>query len=216
MPASEEPSIPQKMQWPLAALWISLGLHGALLALVQIAPPPAGGAGIIEARLILDQPRQQPHLLTPSLKTDETLAVEPEPVMPDTRVEPTFEPEPNATSALPDTPAPRGGLEIPLSVDLTYYSARELDETPRGNIPDPVLSSALPGRVKLRAKVEENGQVSAVEVVASEPPGVFDNAALDAFKRTHFKPGIRNGRPVRSLIDYELTINSGAAQDVPQ
>ncbi|MBU1265852.1 MAG: energy transducer TonB [Gammaproteobacteria bacterium] len=50
----EEPVIPPRLQRPLAAVWISLGLHAALLALVQVAPPASLSLGdpVIEARLV--------------------------------------------------------------------------------------------------------------------------------------------------------------------
>ncbi|MBW8305285.1 MAG: energy transducer TonB [Thiobacillus sp.] len=50
----EEPVIPPRLQRPLAAAWISLGLHAALLALVQVAPPALLSLGdpVIEARLV--------------------------------------------------------------------------------------------------------------------------------------------------------------------
>ena len=50
----EEPTIPQRLRRPLAAVWISLGLHAALIALVQVAPPASLSLGepVIEARLV--------------------------------------------------------------------------------------------------------------------------------------------------------------------
>ncbi|MBU1397011.1 MAG: TonB family protein [Gammaproteobacteria bacterium] len=50
----EEPVIPPRLQRPLAAVWISLGLHAALLALVQVVPPasPSLNEPVIEARLV--------------------------------------------------------------------------------------------------------------------------------------------------------------------
>src|SRR4030065_17092 len=49
----EEPTIPPRLRRPLAAVWISLGLHAALIALVQVAPPAAMSLGepVIEGRL---------------------------------------------------------------------------------------------------------------------------------------------------------------------
>lgn len=57
MPVSasfEEPSIPPRLRWPLTALWISLGLHAAVIALVQVVPPTgvSAQAPAIEVRLV--------------------------------------------------------------------------------------------------------------------------------------------------------------------
>ena len=214
----EEPSIPEKLKRPLAALWISLGLHGALIAWVQIAPPsPVLNGGTIEARLVPGpQPLTVPQL-TPSIETDETRAVDaPET---DKNIDPKAEPSaplPTTSASppsLPESAVPR--LEIPVAVDLNYYAARELDQTPRGQIPAPVFSDALSGRIKFQVKIEESGQVSDVEVLESDPPNTFDPAALEiareALRATRFTPGIKNGQPVRALVIYELTINRAVA-----
>lgn len=215
----EEPSIPEKLKWPLAALWISLGLHGALIAWVQIAPPPPGTSrGTIEARLVsVSQPLAVPQL-APDIETDEALAVAvPESVTnDDAEAGPTPAPP---TSPIPPSPPqpliPR--LEIPVAVDLHYYPARELDQTPRGKIPEPTFPGALSGKIKFQVRIEESGRVSGVEVMASDPPETFDQTALalasEALRVTQFTPGIKNGRPVRALVIYELTINPGGAED---
>lgn len=50
----DEPSIPPRLRRPLAALWISLGLHAAVIALVQVVPPTgvSAQAPAIEVRLV--------------------------------------------------------------------------------------------------------------------------------------------------------------------
>jgi protein TonB len=50
----DEPAIPPRQRRPLAARGISLGVHAALIALVQVAPPTSLelGEAVIEARLV--------------------------------------------------------------------------------------------------------------------------------------------------------------------
>lgn len=213
----EEPSIPEKLKWPLAALWISLGLHGALIALVHIAPPPAGvEGGVIEARLVAVPPPLAAAQLTPSIETDETIALDvPDEDKPVDPVEAPSTPPPAAQTPPASPPSEIPRLEIPIAVDLNYYEARELDRTPRGQIPDPVLPESVSGRIRFQVKIEESGQVSEVEVLESDPPDRFDRSALEiareALRATRFTPGIKNGRPVRAQVIYELTINPATA-----
>ena len=209
----EEPTIPEKLKWPLAALWISLGLHGALIALVQVAPPQAGtGRGDIQARLVTVAPPLMVPPLAPTIETDKTIAVEPTEV--DIPVDPTDSntPPPPDQNAPPPSQSVIPQLEIPIAVDLNYYPTRELDQTPRGQIPDPPFPATLAGRVKFQVKIEENGEVSDIEVLETDPPDNFDEAslelALEALRATRFTPGIKNGRPVRAVVIYELTINA--------
>ena len=214
----EEPAIPEKFRVLLGALWISLGLHGAMIALVQIAPPPVvvGGA-TIEARLISISPPRALSPLKPSIGTDETIVVD-TPVR-DNPVDPVEATNtPPQTEQMPprfSTPSATPRLEIPIAVDLNYYEARELDQTPRGQIPEPVLPDTVSGRVRFQIKIEETGQVSDVEVLEVDTPDRFDRSALEsaqaALRATHFTPGIKNGRPVRARMIYELTINPVSA-----
>ena len=197
-----------------------MGLHSALIALVQITPPPsAPRSGTIEARLVsTQQPLKVPEL-TPSVETDETIALD----VPETdkAADPETEPSTPPETTRLDPPSPPESLiprlEIPVAVDLHYYAARELDQTPRGRIPDPVFPDALSGRLKFQVKIEESGQVSDVEVLESDPPDTFDQAAIEvareALRATHFTPGIKNGRPVRAMVIYELTINPGVVRE---
>jgi len=117
----DEPTIPLRLRRPLAAALISLGLHAALLALVQVAPPTSLSLGepVIEARLVsphaaplsadvppltpavetpVDSPQDTP-LLAPS-ETAEALPVA-EPLAP-----PPAQAAPAATAAQPVAPAP--------------------------------------------------------------------------------------------------------------
>ena len=223
---SQEPSIPEQLQWPLAALWISLGLHGALIALVQITPLQiVAGPGTIEARLeSVPRPVTVPQLAR-SIEANEALAVDVSETGPKVEPEAASSSEPPIVNrippSLPESMLPR--LEIPVAVDLHYYPARELDEPPRGfddppsGFPDFVLSDVRPGRIQFQVKIEENGRVSEVVVVGAYPPENFDQAALDyateALRATHFVPGIKNGQPARALVIYELMINSGQVKD---
>ncbi len=157
----DEPAIPPRLRRPLAAMWISLGLHAALIALVQLAPPPALSLDgpVIEARLesphaalpAVDAPPlapavetpddsvQEPPRLAPS-ETAEALSVA-EPVAPPpvsraptaAEVQPAAPaaPEPDPAPSPPAAFAPMPGVTIDSPVDLTYYGARDVDVHPR-------------------------------------------------------------------------------------
>jgi protein TonB len=50
--------------------------------------------------------------------------------------------------------------------------------------------------------------VQSAEVVEATPPGVFDKAALAAFRDARFTPAMKDGRPVRYQayirVDFKL------------
>jgi TonB family protein len=65
--------------------------------------------------------------------------------------------------------------------------------------PPEAEAAHIEGRVKARLTVEVNGSVSNVQVLLSEPPGVFDEAVLEAVRQYIFK---RDGTSY--LADQEI------------
>ena len=237
----DEPTIPPALRRPLTAAWISLGLHAALIALVQVAPPASMSVGetVIEARLVSKQaatpapetpplvpevaapeaPPQKVPLLAP-VETAEALPVA-EPVAP-----PATQPAAPAASpptvAVPAAPqpapasvpqaasAPAPAAAITSSVDLTYYSARDVDVHPRAlreivpDYPADADRKRLSGKVRLQVKLEADGRVSDIDVVNASPPDLFDESAVKAFRDVRFAPAQKNGRPVRALVLIEV------------
>lgn len=233
----EEPTIPPRMRRALAAAWISLGLHAALIALVQVVPPASLslGAPAIEARLVSapvappaaktppapevkvpEKPPKAVPLLAPS-ETPEALPVAESPASPPTEPEPPAAEAPSAAPAdpLPAPVATSPAAPVPVatitsSVDLTFYSARDLDEQPRAlreivpDYPSDADRRRLSGKVRLQLKLEADGRVSDIGIVSASPPGVFDESAIKAFRAARFAPAQKNGRPVRALVVIEV------------
>lgn len=236
----DEPAIP-RLRRPLAAVWISLGLHAAVIALVQVAPPATFSISdpLIEARLVpaapqagepqqppadgVDEPPATPPLLAPSEAPDPLPVAEPiemeaaasespAEAEPSAEVEPAAQAEPldADTSAEPPAAAPAPSAAITTTVDLTYYSARELDVQPRAlreilpDYPPDADRQRLSGAVRLQLKLEADGRIGGIEVVGATPPGVFEESALRAFREARFAPAQRNGRPVRARVVIEV------------
>ncbi|HMA11725.1 MAG TPA: energy transducer TonB [Steroidobacteraceae bacterium] len=234
----DEPTIPARLRRPLAAAWISLGLHAALIALVQVAPPAAVNLGepAIEARLVPAHaappavetpPVTEPETpddtadetpappLVPSEQTEAMPAVEPvvgppaQPAPPAAASQTTDSPaEPLPPSAPATTSAPVAAITS--AVDLTYYSARDLDVQPRAlreiepDYPYDADRQRQSGKVRLQLKLEADGRISDIDVVSAAPPGVFDESAIRAFRDARFAPAQKNGRPVRARVVIEV------------
>lgn len=231
----DEPTIPAWLRRPLAAVWISLGLHAALLALVQVAPPASTGSAdpVIEARLVAKHadapaetvtpaapeaaapqtPPAEAPLLAPSEAVEATpVAAPPADPAPSLPAEPPAGP-PAASEPAPAQPAfaePPPAAVLTASVDLTYYTARELDRQPRAlreivpQYPAEADRQRLSGKVRLLLKLEVDGRVSDIELVDATPPDLFEDSAIRAFREARFAPAIKNGRPVRALMQVEV------------
>ncbi|MDD5388414.1 MAG: TonB family protein [Gallionellaceae bacterium] len=182
----------------------------------QVIPEPAPEhpAEVVVAKAVVTPvPVPQP-LLTSNVPSP----APPLPVAP-TPVAPTPTPSPVAAVAPPSPPeakpasapatvavaTPHNGPSTPLSVgiDTTWYVARQVDMHARsiGGIvpeyPEQARRRNQEGTLKLMVKIDDLGRVRDVEVVEADLPGVFDEAALDAFRNAHFHPAMKDGRPVR-------------------
>lgn len=88
----------------------------------------------------------------------------------------------------------------------SYYEVSELDTVPASQqaiepqYPTTALASQISGEVQLEMLVDERGAIESLLVLESSPPGIFDQAAIDAFQDKKFEPGLRNGRPVKSRL----------------
>ncbi|MBR6273234.1 MAG: energy transducer TonB [Bacteroidales bacterium] len=79
---------------------------------------------------------------------------------------------------------------------------------PRPQFPYRAKMRGVSGKVRVAFTVLENGLVENVEVIAAEPSGFFEEAALDAVRKWRFSPGKKQGKPVstmmKSTIDFLL------------
>lgn len=193
-----------------AALGASLVLHGAALALVdrmprgwQTASPDWGqwSAGALHARL---------------RAPDGDDAIAPAPRAPVARSAASADP------TLRHTSAASSGIAAP----ARYLPAEELDERPLIRTPVhpvfPPYAAVASGRVVLQLLINEAGAVDRAVAVQADPPGVFEQAAMDAFAAARFTPGRKDGLAVKSALKIELNFGAGPsvraqthAQNVP-
>jgi protein TonB len=197
----------------ILALVLSLALHLALLFLVQVRPAPRSASPTrilqvaLEGRLAVIR---QDTETDPSPVSPGTDAAESKPdlqaVVPD--VEP-GKPAAPAQPSIPANPSPLPALDIPLVDDPNYYTAKQLDVHPAAAWPiSPVYPDThgdAEGFVTLKLLIDDTGTVREISVVDAQPPGVFEESALAAFRAARFLPGQRNGRTVKSQILIKVT-----------
>lgn len=214
----DAPSIPARVQRPLAAIWVSLGLHAAVIALVQIAPPGAvtSNGPVIEARLVSTQHRvfDAPGKTQPELLPSDQGKALPVDTPQESAPPVSDEPLPAETVAAQFAAAPAASpLAIASAADLTFYSAREVDVHPRAldeiapDYPDKADKQKLSGKVIVQLKLEADGRVVDVDVIEATPPDVFEQTTVEAFRAARFSPAFKGGRPVRSLMMIEMTFD---------
>ncbi len=70
--------------------------------------------------------------------------------------------------------------------------------------PSELETEQIEGMVVLRILVDPEGAVSRIEVLASEPPGVFDEAAISAARTWQFEPARHLGKHVPVWVRQKL------------
>lgn len=101
--------------------------------------------------------------------------------------------------------------QTPVFIPLkTRYKVSELDVVPQAITPiEPEYPITVPlsigrGVVRLELLLDENGLVTDVTVLESNPPGYFEEAAKKAFMHAKFTPGIKDGQHVKSLLNIQV------------
>ena len=101
-----------------------------------------------------------------------------------------------------------------------YLSSSELDERAAALelaplvYPETALANRIPGSVQVRVFISRAGTVDRAEVVAASPAGHFEQAALEAVKRSSFSAGRKDGQAVPSQKLIEVSFDPyGAAPE---
>jgi TonB family protein len=121
-------------------------------------------------------------------------------------------PAPQSVSEAKPSPAreARASSSPGLPTAEIFYRASELDEraVPLNEAPleypEPALQARLGGSVTLRLFIGQDGALRKVELLDSQPPGVFDQAALKAVSALRFRPATRNQLAVASVKTIEV------------
>ena len=76
----------------------------------------------------------------------------------------------------------------------------------KGHYPEEAIKNCIEGWVKVRYTVSDKGRAESIEIIAAEPPGVFESAAKLRVRDQKFEPRLKAGRPV-SIEGVEQVLN---------
>lgn len=186
-----------RQPWPLWPLVSSCGLHALLLALpVALAPQVSSVGKGISSRL---EARLAPRVFeAQSTGTDATAPDNPTAVPPDEVL------AADAPAPMPKQPS------LALLVPDRYFSSAEVDQKAEPIAvapliyPEEAYLRRIPGRVTLRVFLDETGAIDGIDVLAAEPSGMFEQAAIDAVLATRFSPALLFARPVKNVKTVEI------------
>jgi protein TonB len=111
----------------------------------------------------------------------------------------------------PPPPGAGGGSIDRGKVFMTWEEAPELIKMVTPTYPELAKKAGVEGKVILQIIVDENGNVMDPRVVVADPPGIFEEAALEAILRWKFKPAKQRGNNIRVIMGQQVdfTLTSG-------
>ena len=86
------------------------------------------------------------------------------------------------------------------------YDAADVDSPPKivrqmpVKYPAQAKKDGITGTVIVRCLIGVDGKADKLEVVESEPAGIFDDSALSTLKYWQFRPGIKSGELVATWV----------------
>jgi periplasmic protein TonB len=125
-------------------------------------------------------------------------------------------PEPDRREAQPPAaPKPRAEAPLPFPgvAPARYLRSSELDEraVPVDIVPllypEKAYINRIAGTVRVRVFISDQGTVDRAEVEDATPAGHFEEAALDAVRRTRFSAARKSGAPVPSQKLIEVNFD---------
>lgn len=204
------------------ALALSFAVHAWVAFGLTVKPPRhVGRTGrALEARLVaMQEPAPASPAAVPGEKASAPApAGEPKPPRPEPD-KPPSEPLPEPLSPVEsrvEPPPVEGppGIEVPQVEDPEFYPARMLDRFPKPvaevelHYPDKAGSEDLSGTVTLLLLIDELGMVVKASVVEADPPGYFEEAAIEAFRSVLFTPAERDGKVVKSRLVVQVSFDA--------
>lgn len=117
---------------------------------------------------------------------------------------------PSAAAVVASAGAPTDSVVAGLPAAEVFYRGSEVDERAEAlNVvdvayPEAALAGRVSGVVVLRLLIDHRGTLREVSVRSAQPPGVFEEAALQAARELRFRPALRNGVPVGSIKVLEV------------
>ena len=105
-------------------------------------------------------------------------------------------------------PAATGSAAAPVTVESGILQ-RDLEPvaTPDPTYPPDAFRQGVAGWVEIEYTVNDRGTTTDIAVLAAEPRGVFDDAAVAAVADWKYRPRIVNGRPVAQRTSVTLHFN---------
>jgi TonB family protein len=96
------------------------------------------------------------------------------------------------------------------TISANEYEASDVDSPPKLvrqmpiKYPSQAKKDGITGKVVVRCLIGADGKTAKMEVVESEPVGIFDDSALSTLKYWQFRPGVKQGEMVATWVKVPI------------
>ena len=112
----------------------------------------------------------------------------------------------------PPPPPPPGARQSDESpIFMAYEEAPVLTKLVKPKYPDIARKAGVEGKVFMTIVVDEKGNVIDAQVIVAQPPGIFEDAALEAIFQWKYKPARQRDKPIKVRVGQamEFTLKDG-------
>jgi protein TonB len=104
--------------------------------------------------------------------------------------------------------------QVNKSTDQTVYQLNQVDAPTKWIVhispkyPKKAAEEKVEGWAKMSAVISENGRVTNINVLDSQPEGIFESEAKRAFSKWLYKPALLNGKTVKTyreeIVEFKI------------
>lgn len=209
----------------LGVLWLFSGAERPVeekvyhVSLAQFAAPPPPAAAPPEpppppepVAEVKPEPEPRPEPPRPAKPTKKVSPRKKKKPAPPVSAPPEPEPPPPAAAPAPAGPAPPSSAPAPAMANplqmggLATFRSEQVDQRPsisRNSTPEYPKKARrmnVQGRTIVQMVVDTSGMPRECTVIEADPPGYFEEPALEAARKMRFIPGKIKGQPVNTLV----------------
>ncbi|MEL6761508.1 MAG: energy transducer TonB [Myxococcota bacterium] len=195
----------------LVGVVITVALFMVVAAFRQRRPPPRVLEPLVTAPLIMSEREPAKAVPRDVFAFDDEVRGSPSESLPPVRAQPSALPgleirysPSRVLAALPGLGELPGGVGAGRGEGSDYDRPPQVLERRPPRYPSDARRRKIEGYVAVRFRVDEEGHVVDLEVIDSDPPGVFDAEALNTARRFRFAPALRNGEPVATTLQQRM------------
>ena len=116
----------------------------------------------------------------------------------------------------PPPPPPGAGRGDESPIFMAFEEAPVLIKLVKPKYPDLARKAGVEGTIFLQIVVDEKGNVIDAAIVVARPPGIFDDAALEAIYQWKYKPALQRDKAIKVRVGQRMEFTLKSTRPPPR